>query len=60
MERERSGEWTKLPFKFRSMLNLRNAVQNAKSILPDMKNKVLIGIWKSNYKLTRFCYRLHY
>ena len=47
MERERSGERIAWPLKFRSvvmLLNICNALQSAKSILPDVKNKLSIGI----------------
>ena len=52
-ERVRSSEWTILAAQISSrsmvmLLNLRNAVQSAKSILPDVKNKVLIGIRITN------------
>jgi len=60
MEREQSGELTrpKLADQMVMLLILRNAVQSAKSIVPNVKNKLSIGIRKSNYKFTIFCYRL--
>ena len=40
MEREQIAERTKLSAQISMLLNLRNAVQNAKSILPNVKNKL--------------------